>query len=73
MVGFITERDLAQAEQSFPGIGHFFAALVDKPRTFLELVARFEHWGVQVVSACPAAAPAAALRSPRHGSRPAST
>jgi len=45
MVGFITERDLAQAEQSFPGIGQFFAALVDKPRTFLDLVARFEHWG----------------------------
>jgi hypothetical protein len=45
MVGFITERDLAHAEQSFPGIGRFFAAQAQKPRTFLELVARFEHWG----------------------------
>lgn len=44
MLGFITERDLGQAEQSFPGIGQFFAELTDKPRTFLELLARFEHW-----------------------------
>ena len=44
MVGFITERDLEQAEQSFPGIQLYFAALARKPDTFLELLARFEHW-----------------------------
>ena len=44
MLGFITERDLDQAEQEFPGIGHFFETMSPKPRTFLELVSRFEHW-----------------------------
>lgn len=44
MVGFITERDLEQAEESFPGIGLFFDALPQKPETFLELLARFDHW-----------------------------
>jgi len=47
MVGFITERDLEQAEQCFPGIQRYFATLTHKPRTFLELLARFEHWGDQ--------------------------
>jgi hypothetical protein len=47
MVGFITERDLEQAEEVFPGIGQFFESLSPKPRTFLELVSRFDHW-------CPA-------------------
>ena len=45
MVGFITERDLDQAEEAFPGIQHFFETLTSKPRTFLELVSLFEHWG----------------------------
>jgi hypothetical protein len=45
MVGFITERDLGQAEQEFPGITRFFAALARKPRTFLDLVSLFQHWG----------------------------
>ena len=44
MVGFITERDLAQADEAFPGIVRFFESLAQKPRTFLELVSRFEHW-----------------------------
>ncbi len=44
MVGFITERDLTEAEEAFPGIGCFFEALTQKPRTFLELVRLFEHW-----------------------------
>ena len=44
MVGFITDRELERAEEDFPGIGHFRASLVEKPRTFLELVALFEHW-----------------------------
>jgi hypothetical protein len=44
MQGFITERELTQADQEFPGIAQFFAALAVKPRTFLELVARFDHW-----------------------------
>ncbi len=45
MAGFITERDLEQAEQEFPGIARFFESLTRKPRTFLDLVAMFEHWG----------------------------
>ncbi len=44
MVGVITERDLAQAEEAFPGISRFFEALTVKPRTFLELVRSFQHW-----------------------------
>jgi hypothetical protein len=45
MVGFITERDLEQAEEAFPGINRFFDSLSRKPRTFLELVRLFDHWG----------------------------
>jgi hypothetical protein len=44
MVGVITERDLDEAEQVFPGIEHFFETLAEKPRTFLELLSQFEHW-----------------------------
>jgi hypothetical protein len=44
MVGFITERDMTEAEEAFPGICRFFEALTQKPRTFLELVRLFEHW-----------------------------
>ena len=44
MVGVITERDLAQAEEAFPGIARFFEALPVKPRTFLELVRVFQRW-----------------------------
>ena len=44
MVGFITERDLYQADEAFPGIVRFFATLSPKPRTFLELVTLYEHW-----------------------------
>ena len=43
MVGFITERHLKQADEAFPGIERFFEGLVEKPRTFLELVFAFEH------------------------------
>ena len=44
MVGFITERELEPAEAAFPGIARFLESLSEKPRTFLELVALFEHW-----------------------------
>jgi hypothetical protein len=44
MVGLIKDEDLEQAEESFPGIRQFFAALNPKPQTFLELLARFERW-----------------------------
>jgi hypothetical protein len=43
MLGFITERDLQQAEEAFPGITGFFESLSPKPRTFLELVSRFQR------------------------------
>jgi hypothetical protein len=41
MVGFISEREMTQAEEAFPGIARFFDALPHKPRTFLDLVAMF--------------------------------
>ena len=44
MVGVITERDLVEAEEAFPGISRFFDALTVKPRTFLELLRSFQHW-----------------------------
>jgi hypothetical protein len=44
MCGFITERNLAEADEAFPGIRAFFDSLVRKPSTFLELVGMFEHW-----------------------------
>lgn len=44
MVGVVTERDLAEAEEAFPGISRFFETLTEKPRTFLDLVRLFEHW-----------------------------
>jgi hypothetical protein len=44
MQGFITESELTDADQEFPGIARFFATLAVKPLTFLELVAKFDHW-----------------------------
>jgi len=38
MSGFITERNLAEAEVAFPGIARFYSLLEDKPTTFLDLV-----------------------------------
>jgi hypothetical protein len=55
MKGVITDQDLDQAEEEFPGIARFFANLIVKPRTFLELLAQFEHWCEPAVS-IPAAA-----------------
>lgn len=55
MVGLITEQNLVQAEEEFPGITHFFAACTCKPRTFLELVARFQHWCEPVSGDAPVA------------------
>ena len=55
MVGFITEQNLEQAEEAFPGIRNLFEALPRKPRTFLELLAVFQHW-CGAASASPASA-----------------
>jgi hypothetical protein len=44
MSGYITEKDLDQADEAFPGIKAFFEGLREKPLTFLELVALFGHW-----------------------------
>jgi hypothetical protein len=44
MQGFITDADLEQADEEFPGIRRFFAMLAHKPSTFLELLAEFDHW-----------------------------
>jgi hypothetical protein len=43
MVGFITERDLEQAEEDFPGIVRLFESQTRKPRTFLALLSLYEH------------------------------
>ena len=42
--GLITEADLPQAEQEWPGLQEFYLRLPlrDRPVTFLELVWRFE-------------------------------
>ncbi len=42
MRGFITDKNLEEAEASFPGIRRFYADLAAKPGTFLELVWQFE-------------------------------
>lgn len=42
MGGFITERDFDTAENEFPGIRSFYEHLAQKPRTFLELVWKYE-------------------------------
>jgi hypothetical protein len=42
MVGFITERELIEADEAFPGIKRFFESLRRKPRTFLNLMAIYE-------------------------------
>lgn len=39
MAGFITEKDLPEAEESFPGITALWESLTDPPTTFLGLVA----------------------------------
>jgi hypothetical protein len=44
MAGFITERQLAEADQAFPGILRFYETLPSKPRTFLELMSLFQRW-----------------------------
>jgi hypothetical protein len=54
MVGFITERELQQADEAFPGIVRFFESLSRKPRTFLELVWRFERANQWAQGACQA-------------------
>jgi hypothetical protein len=43
MVGFITERNLQQADEEFPGIARFFASLSPQPRTFLDLLLAFQR------------------------------
>jgi hypothetical protein len=44
--GLVTDVDLDQAEQEWPGLNAFFAHLpfAQRPATFLELVWRFECW-----------------------------
>ena len=56
MVGYITERNLQQADEAFPGIVAFFEALSPKPRTFLELVSLYERWSQQQRQVVPQAA-----------------
>lgn len=44
MGGFITEKHFTEAECEFPGIRALYLACgTDKPKTFLELVARYLH------------------------------
>ena len=43
MQGRITEAHLPMAEESYPGIGDVYAALDEKPATFLQLVWIYEE------------------------------
>jgi hypothetical protein len=38
MRGLVTERDLPAADVEFPGIFALYTLLLEKPRTFLDLV-----------------------------------
>jgi hypothetical protein len=44
--GLVTEADLPLAEENWPGLRDFFRGLPvnQRPRTFLDLVWRFECW-----------------------------
>jgi hypothetical protein len=44
--GVVTEADLGAAEQEWPGLRRFFDRIppIQRPRTFLDLVWRFERW-----------------------------
>jgi hypothetical protein len=55
--GRITESHLGLAEGSFPGIAELYAALPDKPATFLQLVWIYED-AVCALEAALAALPA---------------
>ena len=50
MQGFITERDCELMELVFPGINRFYQDLQPKPRTFLELLWRFQDTLARVVN-----------------------
>lgn len=55
MAGFITEQHFEEAEAEFPGIRALYLACADKPRTFIELLARY----LRAMASAPAAAQAA--------------
>jgi len=42
LLGFITERNFDEADETFPGIATFYNQCRSKPRTFLDLVWQFE-------------------------------
>ena len=44
--GLVTEADLPEAEREWPGLQAFLFGLPsqERPRTFLDLVWRFESW-----------------------------
>jgi hypothetical protein len=48
MLGFITEEHLELAEESFPGIRALFLSSTDRPRTFLDLVARYRSLAAEL-------------------------
>lgn len=50
MQGYIRDEDMAQAETEFPGICELYLDGIEKPRTFLELLARY----LGLVNAAPA-------------------
>ncbi len=39
--GLVTDIDLGEAEENFPGIGRYYTELSDKPETFLDLLFSF--------------------------------
>ncbi len=45
MLGLIRDENLDEAESEFPGIRALYLGCGDKPRTFLELLARYLEVG----------------------------
>ena len=70
MLGFITDENLREADEEFPGIASFFDALPVKPRTFLDLVAEFEHWRDVRSEKCAGARSPRTSRCRREPARP---
>jgi hypothetical protein len=45
MLGLIRDEDMDEAEEEFPGIRALYLGCGDRPRTFLELLARYLKMG----------------------------
>jgi hypothetical protein len=53
LAGFIRDEDMGKAEEEFPGIRALYLGCADRPRTFLDLVARYLEIGRRAPAAPP--------------------